>query len=64
MVASAILFAAFHHVGVGGEPYDPAIFAFRAVAGVVLGLLFAVRGFCVVVYAHAVYDLHYYLTHA
>jgi hypothetical protein len=38
------------------------VFLFRAVAGVVLGVIFVVRGFAVCVYAHAVYDLHYYLS--
>jgi len=34
---------------------------FRTVAGLVLGTMFVLRGFAVCVYAHAVYDVHYYL---
>lgn len=64
VLVSALAFAWFHHVGAGGEPYDVRIFAFRAVAGLVLGGLFVLRGFAVVVYAHAVYDLHFYLSQA
>ncbi len=63
VIVSAVAFAAFHHIGVGGDPYVPGVFVFRAVAGVALGLLFVSRGFCVVVYTHAIYDVHYYLSH-
>lgn len=63
IVASAVAFALFHHVGAGGEPFVRGVFAFRTIAGIVLGLLFVLRGFGVVVYCHAVYDVHFYLTH-
>ncbi|MBK8977939.1 MAG: CPBP family intramembrane metalloprotease [Planctomycetes bacterium] len=63
VLLSALGFSAFHHLGGGGEPFVVDVFAFRAVAGMVLGLLFVLRGFGVVVYTHAIYDLHYYLTH-
>ena len=62
VLLSALAFSWFHHVGAGGESYEPRVFAFRAVAGIVLGLLFVVRGFAVVVYAHAFYDIHFYVT--
>jgi membrane protease YdiL (CAAX protease family) len=64
VLISSLAFAWFHHVGAGGEPYELRIFTFRSVAGMVLGTLFVFRGFAVVVYAHAAYDLHFYLTHA
>lgn len=57
----ALAFSGFHHFGVGSEPFDAQVFLFRAVAGVILGALFLARGFCVVVYAHAIYDVNYYL---
>ncbi|MCC6781682.1 MAG: CPBP family intramembrane metalloprotease [Planctomycetes bacterium] len=60
---SALVFSWFHHVGPAGEPFHAPVFAFRAIAGVVLGAIFVVRGFAVVVYAHAAYDVHYFLTH-
>ncbi len=63
VLASALLFSMFHHVGPGGEPFRDEVFVFRAMAGLVLGLLFVLRGFCVCVYTHAVYDIHFYLTH-
>ncbi len=61
---SAVAFSAFHHVGAGSEPYDHAAFYYRTIAGVVLGAMFVLRGFGVCVYAHAVYDLHFYLMHS
>ncbi|HLQ36285.1 MAG TPA: CPBP family glutamic-type intramembrane protease [Planctomycetota bacterium] len=57
---SAVLFAAFHHLL--GEPFQQGVFVFRTAAGVLLGMLMWLRGYGVCVYAHALYDLHYYLT--
>ena len=59
----ALVFSWFHHVGRGGEPFQWPVFLFRAVAGALLGLIFVVRGFAVVVYCHASYDVYYFLTH-
>lgn len=63
VAASAVVFSAFHHLGPGAPPFERGVFLFRAAAGLLLGLLFVVRGFGVVVYTHALYDVHYYLTH-
>ncbi|MBI5849946.1 MAG: CPBP family intramembrane metalloprotease [Planctomycetes bacterium] len=60
---AAIVFSWFHHVGAVAEEFRFPVFAFRAIAGVVLGAIFVLRGFAVVVYAHAAYDVHYYLVH-
>jgi membrane protease YdiL (CAAX protease family) len=57
IVASALAFAAYHHMGNLGEPFEVSRFAFRAVAGTILGILFAFRGLAVVVYMHVFYDL-------
>ena len=54
---SAIAFSLYHHLGAGGEPFAPGPFVFRALAGTILGVLFALRGFAVVVYMHVFYDL-------
>lgn len=56
-VGSAALFSAAHHVGPYGEPFDGKVFVFRLVAGMYFALLFQVRGFGVVVGAHACYDV-------
>ncbi|MFT7464485.1 MAG: hypothetical protein ACI9EF_002841 [Pseudohongiellaceae bacterium] len=57
IVASAAAFSLYHHLGDGGEPFTMGPFVFRALAGTILGLLFALRGFAVVVYMHVFYDL-------
>lgn len=56
VVASALLFSAFHHVP-GGEPFAAPVFFYRAIAGVVLGVLFIARGLGVAVYTHTAYDV-------
>jgi hypothetical protein len=63
VVLSGVVFALFHHVGPGAHVFDAQAFAFRTMAGVLLGALFVTRGFGVCVWAHAMYDVHYYLTH-
>lgn len=52
---SALLFSAAHHT-IGGEPFDRAIFLYRAGMGCVLGLLFHFRGLGIAAYAHAFYN--------
>jgi len=56
-VAGAVLFAAAHHVGANGEPFQPTVFLFRALAGLFFTGLYAGRGFGVAVGAHAGYDV-------
>ena len=57
VIVSALVFAFYHHAGAMGEPFEPARFAYRTVAGTILGVLFAYRGLAVVVYMHVFYDL-------
>jgi hypothetical protein len=54
---AAVLFAAAHHVGPYGEPMNPYVFLFRALAGLYFTALFVGRGFGVAVGAHAGYDV-------
>ena len=54
---SALLFAAAHHVGPVGEPFDGFVFLFRTLAGVYFALLYRFRGFGIAVGAHAFYDI-------
>lgn len=60
IVVSAIVFSWFHHLC--GEPYVRRVFIFRTMAGVLFGLLMWLRGYGVCVYAHAIYDVHFYLS--
>lgn len=57
VILSALLFSAYHHVGRYAEPYTPASFVFRFLAGVIFGLLYIWRGFAVVCWSHALYDV-------
>ena len=57
MVASALVFAAAHHVGAGGEPFTLHAFAFRALAGVAFAAICWYRSLAHAVYAHVLYDL-------
>lgn len=54
---SALLFAAAHHVGPGGERFDRYVFLFRTVAGFYFALLYQLRGFGVAVGTHVCYDV-------
>ena len=56
-LASATAFAAAHNIGPYGEPFQPYVFLFRALAGVYFALLYALRGFGIAVGTHAGYDL-------
>jgi membrane protease YdiL (CAAX protease family) len=56
-LGSSALFAAAHHLGPYGEPFDSAAFVFRLVAGVYFALLYQIRGFGIAAGAHALYDV-------
>lgn len=54
---SALVFAAAHHLGAGGDPFNGSVFVFRVAAGLYFAWLFHVRGFGVAVGAHTGYDV-------
>jgi len=56
-VGAAAGFAAAHHIGPYGEPMNPYVFLFRALAGMYFTVLFVGRGFGIAVGAHAGYDI-------
>ena len=63
LLGSSLAFAAFHleacvaWLGVGGDPFEPAIFTYRVLAGMLLGLLFRWRGPGVAAWAHGLFNL-------
>ena len=57
LILSSIAFSAYHHLGPDGEPWDPRVFMFRFLAGVILAVLFLLRGFGVACWTHALYDV-------
>src|SRR5262249_11329056 len=56
-IGAALLFSAAHHIGPYGEPMNPNVFLFRALAGLYFTALFVRRWFGIAVGAHAGYDV-------
>ncbi len=56
LLGSSLAFAYVHHVGPLGEPLESYSFIFRAVCGMLLGLIFLARGLGVAVWTHALYN--------
>ena len=63
MGLTSLAFAAVHlevlasHLGPGGEPYDPYVFLWRLLAGILLALLFRWRGPGVAAWCHACFNV-------
>lgn len=57
LAASALIFSAFHYVGPLGDAWSLESFTFRAVAGLVLSGIYVARGFGIVAWSHALYDV-------
>jgi hypothetical protein len=58
LVASSVLFSAMHHIPPYGDPLQLGVFVFRVLAGCFFGLIYWFRGFAIVVYTHALYDVY------
>jgi hypothetical protein len=56
-VVSASIFSGVHYVGALGDSFGIESFVFRLVLGLVLTLIFVLRGFAAAVWAHALYDI-------
>ena len=54
---AAALFSGVHYIGALGDPFQLTSFLFRFVLGLVLSLIFVLRGFACAVWAHALYDI-------
>lgn len=57
VVLAALVFSAFHYVGPYGDPWALPSFLFRFLAGLAFSTLFVVRGFGIVAWTHALYDV-------
>jgi CAAX prenyl protease-like protein len=63
LTGSALLFAGAHlahftgWLGTGGEPYDPSVFTWRLLAGILLALVFRWRGPGVAAWTHGLFNL-------
>lgn len=56
-VIGAIAFSAMHHLGNMGDSWELGVFVYRAVGGLIFNAVFLIRGFAVVAWAHAIYDV-------
>ncbi len=57
IIASAVIFAAQHHLPLGAEPFDSGDFVFRTAAGLYLAGLFFYRGFGIAAGCHCFYNV-------
>jgi membrane protease YdiL (CAAX protease family) len=57
IVIAAVIFSYFHFIGEFANDFELSIFLFRALAGIILGYLYVLRGFGIVAYAHSFYNL-------
>lgn len=58
VAGSAVLFAAAHYVGSLGDPFAVSSFTFRLLAGLAFSALYALRGFGITAWTHALYDVY------
>ena len=56
-IISSAVFSAFHYTPMGHNSWELWSFSFRFAAGLVFAAIYTVRGFAVVVYTHAIYDI-------
>ncbi|MGH7583142.1 MAG: CPBP family intramembrane glutamic endopeptidase [Gemmatimonadales bacterium] len=57
VITSAVIFSAFHYVGVYGDTLQLSSFVFRMLAGIVFSVLYVTRGFGITAWTHTIYDL-------
>jgi len=57
VLLSSLIFSGFHYVGAYADAFTLGSFTFRFIAGVLLAALFRARGFAVVAWTHALYDV-------
>ncbi len=56
-IACAVIFSGVHYIGPLSDEFRLTSFTFRAVLGLVLTLIFVLRGFAAAVWTHAIYDV-------
>jgi len=57
VVVSALIFSASHYVGPYGDKLELPSFLFRTVGGLLFSLIYVLRGFGIVAWTHALYDV-------
>jgi hypothetical protein len=61
VLASALLFSLAHYVGPMGDDLQAASFIFRFLGGLAFSAIYALRGFGIAAWSHALYDVGLYL---
>tara|TARA_B100000029_G_scaffold474634_1_gene517170 strand:+ start:1676 stop:2395 length:720 start_codon:yes stop_codon:yes gene_type:complete len=56
IIISGIIFSAFHFAGPYGDDFTLFLFIYRLLAGIILGIIYVIRGFGIVSYAHMIYN--------
>jgi len=56
-VIGALSFSFIHHMGSLGDPWALDVFLFRFIFGLVFNIVFLIRGFAIVAWTHALYDV-------
>ena len=57
MVLASIIFSSFHFLGEYGDYFSFNLFMIRFLAGIILGILYFIRGFGITAWSHSIYDL-------
>jgi len=57
IVAAAAIFSAWHFLGPQADPVSAGRFSYRLIAGLVLSIIFLLRGMGITCYAHAIYNM-------
>ena len=57
VVGSALVFSLVHYVGAYGEPLEAWSFTYRFIGGLAFSSIFALRGYGIVAWTHALYDV-------
>jgi len=57
VIGSAVIFSAFHYLGPYGDTPSVGSFLFRAVGGLIFSAIYVLRGFGIVAWTHALYDV-------
>ena len=57
LLVSSIIFSSFHYIGNLGEVFTFETFYARIFAGIILGIIYMLRGFGITAYTHIFYDM-------
>lgn len=57
VLLSSLAFSGIHYVGSMADTFALGSFLFRFLAGILLAVIFYLRGFAIAVYTHAIYDI-------